>query len=281
MVKNQIIRVFIPALIFYAFLSCSKPETEEFVYDSSKRIVLKDIAYGKAPRQKMNLFLPAGRDESTQVIILIHGGGWQTGDKSDFDLFGSMFADSGIAAITINYRYASIPDKVGYTEILNDIEKAIVCLTDSSENYTINAGSICLLGHSAGGHLSLLYAYRNNQDVVVNKVVSLAGPTDLTDPQLLNITGVNDLVNALTGNDPGKRADASPVTHANNITTRMYHGKTDAVVPFQQSEKLFEMISSLNSANRCKLIENCGHDFNSFEIWNIFVETVALIKNKH
>lgn len=265
-------------ILFLLIPGCSKIEDPGKLYNRNEKIILNDVSYGLSPKQKMNIFLPAGRDESTHVIILIHGGGWQAGDKSDFDLFGSMFADSGIAAITINYRYASIVDKVGYTEILDDIEKAIACLSDSSENYTINTGSVCLLGHSAGGHLSLLYAYRNNLGNVVNKVVSLAGPTDLTDPQLLNITGISDLVNTLTGNSADKRADASPVTHVKGIASIMYHGKTDAVVPYQQSAKLFEKINGLNSSNRCKLIENCGHDFNSVEIWNIFVETVALIK---
>lgn len=279
MKKSISVHYLILFILNVIFNGCTKLYESEKVYPAYERIVLKDVSYGIQLRQKLNAFLPAGRDINTPAIILIHGGGWQAGDKRDFDLFASMFADSGIAAFSINYRYASIQNKVGYSEILDDIEMAIGCLTDSSKSFTFNPGSVCLLGHSAGGHLSLLYAYRNNKKGVVNKVVSLAGPTDLTDNQLLNINGISDLVNTLTGNDPSFRSDASPVSHANSITSRMYHGKTDAVVPYQQSEKLFEKIGSLNFANRCKLIENCGHDFNSTEIWNIFVETVALIKN--
>ncbi len=256
---------------------CAKEPDTDFIYNSEEKIVIKDIPYGKASRQKLNAFLPSGRNENTRSIILIHGGGWQAGDKNDFDLFASMFAESGIASFAINYRYASVQNHIGYNEILEDIDMAISCIRDSSLKFTFNPENICLLGHSAGGHLSLLYAYRNNQEKNIDKVVSLAGPTDLTDTVFLNITGVTELVNTVTGNDPGNRIDASPVAHPSDITTILYHGRSDEVVPYQQSEKLFEKIRELNSRNTLRLIENCGHGFNAAELWNIAEETVALV----
>lgn len=247
-------------------------------YNTSEKLVLKNVSYGELPRQKFNAYLPANRNKNTKAIILIHGGGWQSGDKSDFDLFASTFADSAIATFTINYRYANVNDRVSYVEILADIEKAINCITDSSVAFSFNPKQICLLGHSAGAHLSLLYAFRNNKKGVVNKVVSLAGPTDLTDPLLLNIIGINDLVNTLVGNDLNKREDASPINYTSKLPTHLYHGKLDEVVPYQQSVKLFEKISSLNIRNRCTLIEGCGHGFNMAEFIKILNETVAFVK---
>jgi len=247
-------------------------------YNPSEKLVLKDVSYGELPRQKFNAYLPANRNKNTKAIILIHGGGWKSGDKSDFDLFASAFADSAIAAFAINYRYANTNDRVSYVEILKDIDKAISCIIDSSVTFSFNPKQICLLGHSAGAHLALLYTFRDNKKGVVNKVVSLAGPTDLTDPQLLNISGINDLVNTLVGNDLDKREDASPINYAGEIPTYLYHGKADEVVPSQQSVKFFEKISSRNPRNRCAIIEGCGHGFDLAEFIKILNETVAFVK---
>jgi acetyl esterase/lipase len=240
--------------------------------------VIKDLAYGEFSRQKLNAFLPARRNKNTPAIIFIHGGGWQTGDKSDFDAFAAAFADSSIAAFTINYRYASLSPKIGYEQQLDDIELVIQFLDSKSKEFVFNPSNICLLGHSAGGHLALLYAYRNNKNGKVDKVVSLAGPTDLTNPQFLAITGITDLVNTLTGNDNSKREDASPLKHAKAITTHLYHGKTDVIVPYLQSEKLYEKIRFLNPKNSCSLIDNCGHGFNLYEFSRISTETSRMIK---
>ena len=274
-----------PAIIYFLFLlfvSCNSdtalPEPEE--NSNLERLVLKDLSYGEFSRQKLNAFLPAKRTKNTPVIIFIHGGGWQTGDKKDFDGFASAFADSAIAAFTINYRYASLIPKVGYEQMLDDIELAIQFLDSKSKEYTFNPNNICLLGHSAGGHLALLYAYRNNKNGRVDKVVSLAGPTDLTNPQFLSITGITDLVNTLTGNDISKREDASPLKHAKAITTHLHHGKTDVLVAYQQSEVLFGKIRNINGKNRLWLIEDCGHGFSLPEFTRISLETMDLIKGR-
>jgi acetyl esterase/lipase len=264
----------------FLFLSCNSKEDLPGPKDDVvlEREVLKDLAYGEFSRQKLNAFLPARRNKNTPVIIFIHGGGWQMGDKKDFDGFASAFADSSIAAFTINYRYASLSPKVGYEQLLEDVGKAIQFLESKSQEFVFNPNKICLLGHSAGGHLALLYAYRNNKNGKVDKVVSLAGPTDLTDEKLLGITGITDLVNTLVGNDLTKREDASPLHHANAITTHLYHGKTDEIVPFQQSEILYEKIRLLNPKNSCSLIEGCGHGFSLSEFSRISTETIRLIK---
>jgi len=266
------------ALLTAGLLSCSEKVTDDFVYDTAKSFEFRDVQYGSEVRQKMNVFLPASRShDSTNVIVLIHGGGWVSGDKNDFDTFGNAFRIQGIAAVTMNYRYADAAKGRDYSDLLDDVGSALKCLADSSRRYTVKAENICLLGHSAGGHLALLYAYSRNSDRKVGKVVSLAGPTDLDDPLFLSISGITDLVNNLTGFDIDKRKAASPVNHLSPVTTYLYHGKTDAIVPWQQSDKLFSRVGSMNSKNRLTLIENCGHGFGFSEFTMILEESVELI----
>ena len=47
-------------------------------------IVLTNVSYGNNPEQVYDLYLPEGREASrTKVVVLIHGGGWTSGDKVD------------------------------------------------------------------------------------------------------------------------------------------------------------------------------------------------------
>ncbi|HNN72718.1 MAG TPA: hypothetical protein PKG89_15825, partial [Ferruginibacter sp.] len=55
----------------------------------TERIIL-DTAYGTAPAQKMDIYLPAGRTAATKLIILIHGGGWEAGDKADMNYYKNL-----------------------------------------------------------------------------------------------------------------------------------------------------------------------------------------------
>ncbi len=63
-------------------ISCQKENTEPQNPLSASKTML-NVAYGTDPAQRMDIYLPAGRSAtSTKVIVLIHGGGWTTGDKS-------------------------------------------------------------------------------------------------------------------------------------------------------------------------------------------------------
>lgn len=69
-----------------------------------------NISYGTDASQKMDLYLPAGRSvDSTKLIILIHGGAWISGDKSDFASFIPVIQQKfpGYAIANINYRLAT------------------------------------------------------------------------------------------------------------------------------------------------------------------------------
>ena len=68
------------------------------------RQVTKDIPYGKAhERQVLDVYAPAGA-KNLPVVFWIHGGGWQTGDKSMVALKPKAFMDAGFVFVSINHR---------------------------------------------------------------------------------------------------------------------------------------------------------------------------------
>src|SRR5262245_50575440 len=60
--------------------------------------------YGDHERQVLD-FWQAKSDTPTPLILMIHGGGWQGGDKSGYASQVKPFLDAGISAAAINYRY--------------------------------------------------------------------------------------------------------------------------------------------------------------------------------
>jgi acetyl esterase/lipase len=141
-----------------------------------------NVSYGTDPLQKTDMYLPAGRTISaTKVIMLIHGGGWSSGDKADFTAYVDTLKRRipGYAIFNINYRLATATSNLFPTQE-NDVKAAIEFIYSKRNDYGIS-DKFVLLGASAGGHLSLLQAYKYSTPVKIKAVVDFFGPTDLVD----------------------------------------------------------------------------------------------------
>lgn len=141
-----------------------------------------NVAYGTDALQKMDVYLPASRTTTTtKVIILIHGGGWSSGDKADFTAYVDTLKRRlpGYAVININYRLASASGNLFPTQEI-DVKAAIDFIYSKRNEYAIS-DKFVLLGTSAGGHLSLLQAYKYSTPVKIKAVVDFFGPNDLVD----------------------------------------------------------------------------------------------------
>src|SRR3954452_19320439 len=92
-------------VIVISFAACKKEA------DNNNPILPKqeffDVAYGSDDLQKMDVYLPEGRtDTSTKIIIMVHGGAWTEGDKSDFNDAVTVLQSQldNFALFNINYR---------------------------------------------------------------------------------------------------------------------------------------------------------------------------------
>lgn len=259
-----------------ALFSCQKDQGFDSVYPLHEQIIITGLSYSADPKQEMDLYLPANRNASTRVAIFIHGGGWTKGDKSDFSFVPMAFVSSGVAAVNLNYRLANVSAGIDYHTILADIETAILFLQARDSIYGCSFDSLTLIGKSAGGHLALMYAYQQN---TVSKVVTIATPTDLNDSVFLNTSDIHDRVYQVTGGDDAyQRTLASPVSYTDSVATRLYHGKKDGLVPYQQSVVFYDKIKTLNAENKMILFENAEHEIMGEELNQIISETIQWIK---
>ena len=103
-------------------------------------------------RQMLDVYAPAGA-KNQPVVLWIHGGGWQRGDKGEMHAKPQAFVDKGFVFATMNYRF--IPH-VTMQDIAADVAKAIRWVYDHAAEYGGDRESLFVMGWSAGGQLAAL-----------------------------------------------------------------------------------------------------------------------------
>lgn len=114
--------------------------------------VLRDVAYGADPAQKMDVYLPAHADHAP-VILMVHGGAWQTGDKAMSRVLDNKLAwwlPRGYIFVSINYRLLPEADPLVQAD---DLRRALVFAQQQAPSWGGDPDAFVLMGHSAGAHL--------------------------------------------------------------------------------------------------------------------------------
>src|SRR3954469_13381809 len=87
------------------------------------------------------------------VMLWIHGGGWETGDKSDVAQKPQFFVDRGFVFVSVNYR---LLPKVEMIDIFRDVAKSFRWVHDHIAEYGGEPKRVLVGGHSAGAQLAAL-----------------------------------------------------------------------------------------------------------------------------
>jgi len=250
----------------------------------SAALELKDVAYGADAAQKMDVYLPAGRSaDSTNIIVLIHGGAWASGDKADFN-DNIAFLKTALpkyAIINLNYRLAALPSTNLWPTQLNDINTAFNFIASKRIEYQINTNKIGIGGASAGGHLALLKAYKNNTGNI-KAVVDLFGPTEMADLYNFN-TSFQPLLSIFLAGTPTTNAagyaNASPLYGVNSSAppTIIFHGGIDATVPIRQSDSLNNRLANAGVTKQYVVYPAEGHGWSGANLTDTYNKMAAFI----
>ena len=193
---------------------------------SNAQQVTRDIPYATAhPRQVLDVHAPAGAKD-LPVVFWIHGGGWQSGDKSMVALKPRAFMDAGFVFVSINHRLLPAVDMGA---IARDVANALGWV---HKNISVHGGDperLLVMGHSSGGQLAALmctddrYAKSEGLSLTVIKGCVPVDADTFDIPAIIEVAETRARVHQLPlptyghrqkfGNDPAKHRDFSPVTH--------------------------------------------------------------------
>lgn len=245
MYKLSIIFLFLATQCF--FVSCSKDSSTEEPLVSE---IFLNVSYGTNEQQKYDIYLPAGRSQNkTKVIVLVHGGGWTDGDKSEMDFILPYIKTRHPehAILNINYVLADSTNHAFPNQFL-DLKKALEKITSEKNDLHI-LPEFGLIGTSAGAHLSMMYAYEYDLTNKVKFLANIVGPTDFTDPFYSNNPDFDYLMDFLVDasaypNNTNFAEGLSPAFHVSSQScpSLLFYGNTDPLVPLTNAEKLSSVL---------------------------------------
>lgn len=236
--------------------------------------VHKDLAYGKHARQKLDLSVPKA-DKPLPLVVWVHGGGWEAGDKSGGNPAKPLLED-GYAVASINYRFSKTHP---FPAQLHDCQAAVRYLKTHAKEHNIDPERVGVWGASAGGHLVALLGTTagvkeldgdpdNKVSPRVQAVVDWFGPTDLLalSPERAPDNPVTRLLGGTTGDKKSLAKQANPAEFAtkDDAPTLIFHGTKDTLVPLSQSEILHEALRKADVPTQLVVLEGAGHGGKEF-----------------
>ena len=220
----------------------------------------------------MDLFLPQGVD-NPPLILWIHGGAWQIGDRKWCLL--KRQADRGYAVASVDYRLSGTAI---FPAQIVDCKEALLFLRANAAQYGYDGSRVAVGGDSAGGHLAALMGTSaghshwepEGADCAVQAVVDFYGPTAFW----------RDWPNARKDNSPeacligapatsmqGRMlaAAASPLTYVDGKEPPflILHGDCDDTVPYSQSLLLRNALEKAGVSVAMHRVFGGGHGFDS------------------
>ena len=276
--------LYIYLFVVTLFISCSSDDSDVITTDPLDAYEELNISYGSDSDQVFDLYLPANRTADTKTIILIHGGGWTSGDKTDMNVFKEYIKDqiSGYAVVNMNYRLAD-ENNQPYPMQINDITSVVNYLENNIIDYTIS-NEIGFVGVSAGAHLSLLWSYAFDTENQTDMVCSVVGPTNFTDPAYLNNTDpvLQEIIDTF-GIDASTPflEEVSPYHRATSTSppTILFYGGQDPLIPTTQGTAMRDKLEELNVPHEFTLYPNEGHGWVGLNLFDtsvklrVFIET--------
>src|SRR6476661_7753281 len=122
-----------------------------------------DIVFAEHDGTKLlgDLYLPKGL-EKAPVLIGVHGGGWQIGDRKFYKNWGTYLAKNGYAVFAIEYRLMK-PGVKTWPGAVYDTKAAVQYVRANATQLGVDPERIGMIGDSAGAHLSSLVALAGDE----------------------------------------------------------------------------------------------------------------------
>jgi acetyl esterase/lipase len=239
------------------------------------RVSIKEgivIGEGGGRSLEADIFLPPLEEKNRPAVLFIHGGGWIEGDRSQLRGYGILLARLGFVCMCNSYRLSN--ESIWPAQI-QDVNCAIRYLRANATDLGLDPDRIGVSGNSAGGHLSLMAAATNYDQIFegeggnnevsseIKAVCAIYPPTTIRQLEMLN-----PLENAflmLMGKEANKE-DYDKASPLNYVTEdyppcMLIHGSTDSVVRLKDSTKFYEKLIEFNRPASLHIFSEEEHAF--------------------
>ncbi|WP_313034249.1 family 43 glycosylhydrolase [Massilia alkalitolerans] len=139
--------------------------------------VRKDLEYARRGDLSLglDLYLPGPGGKPAPLVILVHGGGWGSGERTNMAPLAARLAARGYAAATVSYRLSG---QARYPAAIEDVQEAVRWLRKGAGSHGIDPSRVAIAGGSAGGQIAALVGMLEPQ--AIRAVVNIDGLSDFT-----------------------------------------------------------------------------------------------------
>ncbi len=259
----------------------------------SNLIAFEDVIYktynAKNPiKLKLDLYRP-NNNAVLPAVLLIHGGGWSSGNKSMEKPLAIALAQNAYVAIPVAYRYSW---QATYPAAIHDIKAAIRWIKANAHKYNIDTTRIAIAGNSAGGQMAMLVATTNNishfepnkkshePSSVVHAIINIDGVVNFLAPASLNLVRTPasadvKWLGATFEQNPQRWKEASPAYWINKNTPPLLYIASDVPRFHAGRDEAFDMLRQFGVHYESVYFPDSPHSFWLFEPW--FTKTKASI----
>jgi acetyl esterase/lipase len=242
--------------------------------------VHRDVEFAKIGERRLllDLYVPEKADGPLPLIVWVHGGGWQSGNKRNCKATG--LSGKGYVVASVGYRLSG---EAPFPAQIHDCKAAVRWLRANAKTYKIDPKHVGAWGSSAGGHLVALLG--TSGDVKALEATELGNADQSSRVQAVcNFYGPGNIVTVLKqrrvrnqkpsgafyklfGGPIDEKQDlirlASPVTHISKDDPPflLVHGEKDRVVPYAQSVEFDKALKAGGVESTFHTVKGAGHGF--------------------
>ena len=236
-----------------------------------------DLIYGNAGDRPLRADLYRPDAPNGAGVLMIHGGGWQMGDKSMVRRQAAALVADGFTCLSCEYR---LNDEAAWPAHIHDVKAAMRYFRANAESLGIDPGKMGVLGNSAGGHLALMLAgtvgepdYEGDSgtpgvDTFVGAVIAVYPAVKFHVGQ--RTSGANRAEAILGSNpDPAEAERAGPINHVSTDfpPTCFLHGNGDKVVPPAASMNFYNALIAAGATAELHMYAQMPHGWARWPNW--------------
>ena len=261
----------------YPFIKIVEEKKDSNVTENS------DVVYSQNKNRDLHLDAYFNKTKKRNpAVIMIHGGGWKSGNKNQMQSLGMKIAAKGYSCFAVEYRLSL---EAKYPEGVFDVKNAIKFIKDNARKFNVDPDKVAVLGCSSGGQMAALIGTTNEDSTFddaqnkskasskVNAIINIDGVLAFKHPESSEGDMAAFWLKGTSAEVPENWKNASALTHTDKNTPPILFINSSIPRFHAGRDDMIAILNKNNIYSEVHTIKDAPHSFWFFNPW--FDETIS------